>query len=198
MAEEEAAGLRNVCLLPELRGVGGPSSFQYKFMAALRRRGVEAHHDPRDPRVQALLVVAGTRRLGELWRVKRRGVRIVQRLDGMNWIHRRRRTGLRHYLRSEYGNLLLAYIRRFIADHVVYQSEFTRSHQPRVNSRRIMSASRWSKATSKAATTWLWISPLASPRRCRARPAGRWSCAWPATRRMRCGPGRAARTRISG
>jgi glycosyltransferase involved in cell wall biosynthesis len=50
----------------------------------------------------------------------------------MNWIHRRRRTGMRHYLRSEYGNLLLAYIRRFIADHVIYQSEFTRGWWLRV------------------------------------------------------------------
>lgn len=132
MAEGETAGLGNICLLPELRGVGGPSSFQEKFMAALARRGVEAHHNPRDPRVQALLVIAGTRRLSELWRARRRGVRIVQRLDGMNWIHRRRWTGLRHYLRSEYGNLLLAFIRRFIADHVVYQSEFTRNWWRRV------------------------------------------------------------------
>ncbi len=132
MADPRAAGLRNVCLLPELRGVGGPASFQFKFMAALAQRGVESHHDPRDPRAQALLVIAGTRRLGELWRAKRRGVRIVQRLDGMNWVHRRRWTGLRHYLRSEYGNLLLAYIRRYIADHVVYQSQFTRGWWRRV------------------------------------------------------------------
>lgn len=132
MAEGGTGGLSNICLLPELHGVGGPGSFQQKFMSALAQRGVEAHHDPRDPRVQALLVIAGTRRLGELWRAKRRGLRIVQRLDGMNWIHRRRRTGLRHYLRSEYGNLLLAFIRRFIADHVVYQSEFTRGWWQRV------------------------------------------------------------------
>ncbi len=132
MAEGETFGLHNVCLLPELCGVGGPSSFQHKLMAALARRGIEAHHNPRDPRAQALLVIAGTRRLGELWRAKQRGVRIVQRLDGMNWIHRRRRTGLRHFLRSEYGNLLLALIRRVIADHVVYQSEFTRGWWQRI------------------------------------------------------------------
>ncbi len=133
MADPQAAGLRNVCMLPELEGVGGPASFQLKLMAALAQRGVESHHNPRDPRTQALLVIAGTRRLGELWRAKRRGVRIVQRLDGMNWIHSRRWTGLRHFLRSEYGNLLLAYIRRYVADHVVYQSEFTRGWWRRVH-----------------------------------------------------------------
>jgi hypothetical protein len=56
-------------------------------------------------------VIGGTRDLHGLRRLKKRGVRIVQRLDGMNWIHRKRRTGLRHYLRAEYGNIILSLIR---------------------------------------------------------------------------------------
>jgi glycosyltransferase involved in cell wall biosynthesis len=44
----------------------------------------------------------------------------------MNWIHRRRRTGLRHYFRAEYGNIILNTIRRRLADKIVYQSEFAR------------------------------------------------------------------------
>ncbi len=132
MAEAERPPLHNICLLPLLNSVGGPTSFQIKFKNALAQRGVQAHHNPRDTHTQALLVIAGTRRLGDLWQAKRRGVRIVQRLDGMNWIHRQRHTGLRHYLRSEYGNLLLAFIRGFIADHIVYQSEFTRGWWQRV------------------------------------------------------------------
>jgi glycosyltransferase involved in cell wall biosynthesis len=51
---------------------------------------------------------------------------ILQRLDGMNWIHRRRRTGLRHYLRAEANNLLLRWVRSRLADTVVYQSNFVR------------------------------------------------------------------------
>jgi glycosyltransferase involved in cell wall biosynthesis len=51
---------------------------------------------------------------------------VIQRLDGMNWIHRRRRTGLAHFLRAEYGNLNLRYIRQRLADRVVYQSQFAR------------------------------------------------------------------------
>jgi glycosyltransferase involved in cell wall biosynthesis len=59
-----------------------------------------------------------------LWKKRRAGVRVVQRLDGINWIQRRRRTGLRHRVRAEYGNLILAFIRRRIATRVLYQSEF--------------------------------------------------------------------------
>jgi len=50
----------------------------------------------------------------------------VQRLDGINWVHKKRNTGLKHYLRAEYGNLILSFIRSRIATHVIYQSEFSR------------------------------------------------------------------------
>ena len=59
-------------------------------------------------------------------------IRIVQRLDGMNWLHKKKPTGLRHYLRSERMNLQLAFIRRFFADRIVYQSEFTHEWWNRV------------------------------------------------------------------
>jgi glycosyltransferase involved in cell wall biosynthesis len=54
-------------------------------------------------------------------------MRIVQRLDGINWIQRKRNTGVRHSLRAEYGNFILSFIRSRIATHILYQSEF--SHQ---------------------------------------------------------------------
>jgi glycosyltransferase involved in cell wall biosynthesis len=58
---------------------------------------------------------------------KTTGVRVVQRLDGMNWIHRKKRTGWRHFIRAEYGNFILSLIRSRLADQIIYQSEF--SHQ---------------------------------------------------------------------
>ena len=61
----------------------------------------------------ALLVIAGTRDLGHLRRARKRGVRVVHRLDGINWLHRKHRTPLRVSIRAETGNLLLAFIRRF-------------------------------------------------------------------------------------
>jgi glycosyltransferase involved in cell wall biosynthesis len=53
----------------------------------------------------------------------------------MNWLHRRQRlrpSGLRHFLRAEYGNFLLAHIRSRLASGVVYQSEFSRAWWERV------------------------------------------------------------------
>lgn len=116
-----------ICLTPRLQGVGGMVSFQARFAAALAERGIEVTYDPADQPCAAVLVIGGTRHLGNLISACRRGVRIVQRLDGMNWMHRQRRTGLRHFLRAEYGNWLLNLIRTRLAQHIVYQSSFSQT-----------------------------------------------------------------------
>lgn len=115
-----------LCLTPKVHGVGGMVSFAAKLTAGVKALGVETQDDVHSPGYDTLLVIGGTRDLPGLWRARRRGVHIVQRLNGMNWIHRRRHTGWRHFLRAEYGNYILATIRRRLADHIVYQSEFTR------------------------------------------------------------------------
>lgn len=102
-------------------------SFQARFAAALAERGIEVSFDPADQPCAAALVIGGTRHLGSLISARRRGVRIVQRLDGMNWMHRQQRTGLRHFLRAEYGNWLLNLIRTRLARHIVYQSSFSKT-----------------------------------------------------------------------
>jgi glycosyltransferase involved in cell wall biosynthesis len=111
-----------ICIVPVVRS-GGMASFRAKFERGLATRGIEVSHNP-DEQSDAILVIGGTRRLLPLWRAKRRGIRIVQRLDGVNWVQRVRWSGLRYTLRAEYGNMLLAFIRNRLAERVVYQSEF--------------------------------------------------------------------------
>ncbi len=115
-------------------------SFRAKFSAGLRARGIEVVNDVRSfdklrtssATPDAILVIGGTRDLPGLWRARRRGVRIVQRLNGMNWLHRQVNTGMRHYLRAEYGNWILKTIRAHLADHIIYQSKFSRQWWERV------------------------------------------------------------------
>ncbi len=118
--------MKSICLIPQVSGVGGMVSFRAKFAAGLQARGIQITSLLQPAPCDSILVIAGTRNLPALWRAKRRGLRIVQRLDGMNWLHRRLRTGLKHYLRAEYGNLILRLIRAHLADAIVYQSEFSR------------------------------------------------------------------------
>ena len=113
-----------LCIVPQVSGVGGMVSFQAKMVKALHERGISVCFDLRDGSYDGVLVVGGTRKVSDLWGARRRGVPVIQRLDGMNWIHRKRRTGYRHYLRSETANALLSFIRKRIATGVIYQSEF--------------------------------------------------------------------------
>jgi glycosyltransferase involved in cell wall biosynthesis len=104
-------------------------SFQHKLEAGLYQRGVQVCHDLKDTPYQAVLVIGGARDLPGLWRARRSGIPIVQRLDGMNWLHRKvssswRAGRIRHFLRAEYGNLVLSTIRRKLANHLIYQSQF--------------------------------------------------------------------------
>jgi glycosyltransferase involved in cell wall biosynthesis len=113
-----------ICIVPTVEGIGGMASFRLKFEAGLKTRGIKITHNPGDVS-DAVLVIAGTKHLLPLWKARRRGMRIVQRLDGINWVHRRRHTGIRHFIRAEYGNLVLSMIRSRIATHILYQSEFS-------------------------------------------------------------------------
>ena len=123
---------QRVCLVPRLAGVGGMVSFQHKLAAGLKQAGIAVTYSLNDDPYDAVLVIGGTRALSGLLRARRKGVPVVQRLDGMNWLHRLARPGLRpasirHFLRAEYGNWLLALIRSRLASRIVYQSEFSRA-----------------------------------------------------------------------
>lgn len=114
-------------LAPRLTGMGGMVSFQAKLITGLEQRGISFSFDLSDPSLAAILVVGGTRQVTSLARARRREIRIVQRLNGMNWMHRKRKTGLMAYLRAEGNNRLLAVIRRFLAERIVYQSQFSQA-----------------------------------------------------------------------
>jgi len=115
-----------ICITPYVDGLAGVASFRLKFEDGLRARGVDITHNISEPS-DAILVLAGTRHLLPLWTARSRGQRIVQRLDGINWVHKKRNTGIKHYLRAEYGNLNLSFIRSRIATDIIYQSEFSRN-----------------------------------------------------------------------
>jgi glycosyltransferase involved in cell wall biosynthesis len=119
--------MARICLVPNVSGTGGMVSFKHKLSAGLLQRGFEVSIDLAGEAPRAVLIIGGTRELAALWRLKRKGVRLVQRLDGINWIQRKRRTGLKHFLRAETSNLLQSGIRRHLAERIVYQSAFAQS-----------------------------------------------------------------------
>jgi glycosyltransferase involved in cell wall biosynthesis len=117
--------LNKICLFPRTGG-GGPATFQANLTKGLLAQGIEVTYDIRDRPFGAVLVVGGTHHLRDLRAVRTDGIPVIQRLNGVNWIHRRKFTGIRHYLRAEYGNFILRTIRKRLIDHIVYQSQFAR------------------------------------------------------------------------
>ena len=117
--------MSRICIVPRVEGPGGVTSFRLKLEEGLRTRGIDVTNDA-SQEVDAILVLAGTRHLLPLRKAHRRKMRIVQRLDGINWVHRVRWAGPRYTLRAIYGNMNLSFIRARLADHVVYQSQFVK------------------------------------------------------------------------
>jgi len=124
--------MTRICVVPQVSGVGGMVSFKAKFSVGLQSLDIETTSNLKPLTYDSVLVIGGTRALAGLWRAKRGGVRIVQRLNGMNWLHRMQPTGVKHYLRAEYGNWLLQFIRTRLSDHIIYQSDFSRQWWERV------------------------------------------------------------------
>jgi glycosyltransferase involved in cell wall biosynthesis len=125
--------VRHLCMLPRVQGTAGPANFQKRLEQGLLAREVRVSYDPAGQTYEFILVIGATRNLVGLQRAKLKGIPIIQRLDGMNWIHRQTRTGVRHFLRAEINNLMLVFIRSKMADHVIYQSQFSREWWERVH-----------------------------------------------------------------
>ncbi len=115
----------SICLVPRIESIGGPASFQQSFLRAAAGFGVEAHFELNRKDVGAYLVIGGPLRpLPALIRARRRGVPVVHRLNGMNWLHRVHSAGLRYGIKADLANLRIAWTRRFLASAIVYQSRF--------------------------------------------------------------------------
>lgn len=115
---------RGVFILPKLGGLGGPASFRSRLVRGLTERNIAVTDSIDDPATSAVLVIGGTRDVVTLLKAKRKGLRIVQRLNGMNWIHRKLRVPVGYFLRCEVNNRILRFIRNNLADAIIYQSQF--------------------------------------------------------------------------
>lgn len=118
--------MKTICVLPKLETLAGPASFYARFTAKARLRGYDITNDPLSKNVNAILVIAGSKYILKLLIARLRSIRVVQRLDGPNWHHRQMKTGIKHFLRSEANNALMQIIRKYLANDLIYQSEFAK------------------------------------------------------------------------
>lgn len=111
-----------------ITNLGGPASFQKKLLSRLEDRGIAVNFGPDgyNRKCLAALIVNGTRHMGTLLKAKRNGTRIIQRLGSPFSSNLHRVIPLPQRLRSWIGNQTMIFIRRYLADIIIYQSEFVK------------------------------------------------------------------------
>lgn len=115
-----------ICI-PERPGqIGGPASFKRKLQQGLEKYAIEVVYDREDGPYDLVLVVAGTRHVGWLRSCKAKGIPIVHRLDGFHCYRKKASIISKHRWVDAARNRIVQVIRDRLADHVIYQSEFTR------------------------------------------------------------------------
>lgn len=123
--------MKRTIVFPHKPGAGGPGSFQKRFESQLVKEGFKIDYlvnQKLNPGV--IFIVGGTKKIWSLLKWKLRGVPIIYRLDGINWLHKIKKTNqnnFSNYVRSEFINLISKIIHGFIADHIVYQSFFVKN-----------------------------------------------------------------------
>ena len=112
---------------------GGPGTFQGILELDLIARGYEVSYPSFKRIPDIIFVVAGTRKLLWLFYCRLFGAKIIHRLDGLNWRHKHIKEGFFVEIKLNIQNLLILFIRRFLAHHVIYQSYFIESLWQRIH-----------------------------------------------------------------
>ena len=126
---------KEICF-PHRPGSGGPGTFQAHFEKSLMEAGWKISYAGESVSPNLIMVVGGTRRLYWLWKMKRKGIPILHRLDGIAWLHRKTFPGYRTFLLSEINNLLYKVIHNRLADLIIYQSVFVKEWWDRKGNRK--------------------------------------------------------------
>lgn len=113
-------------IFPHPPGAGGPGSFQTRFEKELKAQGHNVAYKGDNVKPDVILVVGGTRKLFWLLRMRLRGIPVIYRLDGIGWLHKKRKTSLKYYWTAEFRNILSKCIHGLLASKIVYQSHFVK------------------------------------------------------------------------
>ena len=113
-----------ICFMNKPSKEGEAGTFQSNFEKFLRNQSLDVIYPEDKIKPDLIFIISGTRRLLWLFSQKISGVKVLQRLDGMNWKFEYERVSFKEKIKQRLQNFLIAFIRRFIADHVIYQSKF--------------------------------------------------------------------------
>ena len=90
---------------------GGPGSFQLRLETQLKSLGWRIVYPESNILPDVILVVGGTKKINWLKKCKKKGSKIVHRLDGLNWQHKVMPTPLKDKIMASIRNRLFKTIR---------------------------------------------------------------------------------------
>ena len=106
---------------------GGAGTFQSIFEKFLINKSCTLTYYGENTKPDVCFVISSTRHVDHLIYSKICGLKIVQRLDGFNWIRPFKSIVLKNKIKMIIQNFSMNIIRKYLADEVVYQSNFVKS-----------------------------------------------------------------------
>ena len=128
-------------MFPHPPGAGGPGSFQVRFERELKAKGYKIAYKGNDLIPDIIFVVGGTKKVIWLALMRLKRVPVLYRLDGIGWLHKKKKVSLKHFWLGEFRNILSKSIHGFLSSYIVYQSQFANDWWER---------SGWRKRNKKA------------------------------------------------
>lgn len=113
-------------MFPHKPGTGGPASFQKRITSILLKNEYDLMYPKENSHPDIIFIVGSTAKFFWLLNRKFYGAKILYRLDGKNWLHKKNGNGwsLRNKIKAEIINFYSKIIHDYLADYIVYQSDF--------------------------------------------------------------------------
>ncbi len=132
MTIDDTKTKRKILGFPHKPASGGPGTFQVRLTDIVTNNGYEVVFSEDKIQPDVVFVIGGSKKLWWIWRAKRKGAKVLHRLDGLNWRHRYDGSRFQVRIAAEIRNMLLMIVRNYLADVVIYQSDFIKSWWYRV------------------------------------------------------------------
>jgi glycosyltransferase involved in cell wall biosynthesis len=117
--------MKTVCIPSPPSGLGGPAAFMRRLGNTFAESDIEVLNNPTSESSDAILIVQSTRHLRWLLGQKRRGIPIIQRLNGIKGYSSNTSVTSRLHWDDWMRNSVTNFIRRHVASSVIYQSKFS-------------------------------------------------------------------------
>lgn len=113
-----------ICFTNKIHPVGGSGTFLKNFQKYLENKNFEIVSFHKTKRIDCIFVTGSSlKNLSKILYHKFLGAKIVNRVDGKNWIHRYDKTSLFEYLYLTIQNYNVLFF-QYLADTIIYQSKF--------------------------------------------------------------------------